>query len=73
MFINKLKEWTYLWTPSAWNMFGVVMEEKKMGKYRHRTFDDFLNPTPWKAGQHPIAQKLRESGKAETQGFRKKY
>jgi len=38
-------------------------------EYRHRTFDDWMRPTEWASGPHPIAQGLRDSGKTETPGF----
>ena len=71
----KLPEWFYSpWNPTASNRWGVVVEEStKDGRYRHRTFDDNLNPLPWQLGPHPIAQKLRDEGKMETDDFRTRY
>ena len=58
------------WHTSAENPWGFVMEQRDAyGHYRHRSFDDKLDPTPWLSGPHPIAQKLRDEGKEETAGF----
>ena len=71
----KVPEWLYNpWRPTAWNRCCMEMEQAtKDGRYRHRTLDDQLNPLPWKPGPHPIAQKLRDEGKMETDNFRSRY
>lgn len=61
------------WHTSAENPWGFVMEQRDAyGHYRHRSFDDKLDPTPWVSGPHPIAQKLRDEGKDETAGSNRK-
>ena len=71
----KLPEWVYNpWSTTALNRWGVEMEQRtKDGRYRHRTFDDNLNPLPWQTGPHPIAQKLRDEGKEQTDDFDTRY
>ena len=65
--------WISEWVGTASNQWGVELEQfdRRNGVYRHRSFDDGLNPTQWVSGPHPIAQKLRDEGKNETDGFRK--
>lgn len=66
--LKSLIQWIVLpevWKDSGTNPYGVAMEQvSTRGEYRHRTFDDHLNPTPWEPGQHPIAIRLREAAKA---------
>jgi hypothetical protein len=53
------------------NAWGVEVEQTDgRGNYRHRTFDDNLNPTPWELGPHPICERLRAEGKEETDEYR---
>jgi hypothetical protein len=61
--------WLVSWKTTAWNKYGEEMEQKRAMEYRHRTFDDWMRPTEWASGHHPIAQGLRDSGKTETPGF----
>lgn len=65
--------WISEWVSTAANRWGVEVEQfdRRNNIYRHRTFDDNLAPTQWAHGPHPIAQKLRDEGKTETNGFRK--
>lgn len=70
----RLPDWlTQPWHTSAVNPWGFEMEQRTLDgdRYRHRTFDDKLNPLPWIDGPHPIAQRLRDQGKDETDGFRR--
>lgn len=61
----------YCWTSTAWNAWGVEVEQQYSdGRFRHRTFDDWMRTTEWRAGPHPIAQKLRDEGKDETDLYR---
>ena len=70
-----LPEWIYNpWRTTASNRWGVVVEQAtKDGRYRHRTFDDNLNPLPWQSGPHPIAQRLRDDDKEQTDDFDTRY
>lgn len=62
------------WSTTAWNKWGMEVEQvTKDGRYRNRDFDDNLQPLPWQPGPHPIAQKLRDEGKLETDNFRSRY
>lgn len=62
------------WGASATNRWGEVVEQfdSRHNAYRHKTFDDYLKASEWKSGPHPIAQKLRDEGKDETECFRNK-
>lgn len=70
-----LPEWIYNpWSTTAWNKWGMEVEQvTKDGRYRNRDFDDNLQPLPWQPGPHPIAQRLRDEGKLETDNFRSRY
>lgn len=56
-------DWPVFWTDTAFNRWGVVVEQQgRDGTYRHRVFDGMLRPIGWAPGPCPIAQKLRDDG-----------
>lgn len=63
-------DWLHKWQTSATNRWGETVEQRRaLGEYRHRTFDDNLKPLDWVNGPSPIAQRLRDQGKTQTEGF----
>ena len=66
-----LKKWFGGWTDTATNAWGIASEQRRGSEYRHRTIDPMGDHGPWQPGPHPIAQRLRDEGKTETDGFRK--
>lgn len=55
---NVLQKLDNSWEATAYNKYGLVMEEfnKMTGTFRHRSVDDWMRPTPWQTGEHPIAK-----------------
>ena len=66
----RLPDYFTRWQTTATNPWGAEMEQGTAGGlFRHRSFDDDLKPTAWILGPHPIAQRLRDDGKEETDCF----
>lgn len=68
----RLPKWPVFWHDTAYNRWGVVVEQRSDdGVYRHRVFDDYLRPIGWAFGPCQFAQRLRDEGLTETPGFRR--